>query len=228
MRLVFDGLEMPIDLIPGFVSTLQIENESLFSRIVHSLVSQDGKFAQEPYSFWENGVEVKPTSSLLCVSDMTRFPWEDRALMGEVVKRIEQEFLEDEDLRKEAERLDARLASRLLEMGFSMNSDYGFGVEWELKRYLKFRGFGIGFQDSESFFDKLISFLSLALDAQCKKVIVFVNLKTFLTKNELQELFDYVFHSKLSLLLLENKRDEVMYNYENKLRIDLDFLETKG
>ena len=39
MKLVFSGLETPIDLAPGYASTLQIANETLFARIVRSLAS---------------------------------------------------------------------------------------------------------------------------------------------------------------------------------------------
>ena len=121
--------------------------------------------------------------------------------------------------------MDSALSAKLLELGFGMNSDYAFGLEWDLKRYLKFRGFGIDQQESQTLLDSLIDFLSLALDAGCKKVITFVNLKTFLTENETKALFEHVFYSKISVLLLENVRDEIVYDYERKITVDLHFLE---
>lgn len=226
MRLVFSGLEAPIEVGFGKVSTLQVESEALFARIVRSLVCGDPLSALEPYSLWEDGVEVSPSSSLLFVSDPLNLPWDDRALMGEVLKRIEREFLEDEDFRREVESLDAELSSKLLRMGFGMNSDYGFGLEWSLSRYLKFRNFGVGTRGDEPLLENLLRFLSLALDAGCEKTIVFVNLKTFLTKRELKELFEFVFRSNLRILLLENKQDDSTYEHELKMSIDLHFLES--
>lgn len=226
MRLVFSGLEDSIDLSFGRVSTLQVENEALFARIARSLACSDPLSALEPYSLWEDGVEVSPSSSLLFVSDPLSLPWDDRSLMGEVLKRIEREFLEDEDFRREVEGLDAELSSKLLRMGFGMNSDYGFGLEWSLSRYLKFRNFGVGMREDETLLENLLRFLSLVLDAGCKKVIVFVNLKTFLTENDLKELFGFVFRSNLRILLLENKRDDSIYEHELKISIDLHFLES--
>lgn len=226
MKLVFNGLETPVELRPGLVSTLQIRNEALFARVVRSLACGDPLSALEPYSLWEDGFEVSSSSSLLFVSDPLSLPWDDRSLMGEVIKRIEREFIEDEDLRREVEELDAALSSKLLEMGFGMNSDYGFGLEWGLSRYLRFRNFRVGVQETDSLLDNLLSFLSLALDAGCQKGIVFVNLKTFLAKKELKELFEYVFRSNLRVLLLENKQDELTYEYESKISVDLHFLES--
>lgn len=227
MRLVFEGLEASLDLAAGRALTLQVENEALFARVVRSLACLEGKFALEPYTIWEDDVELKPTASLIFVSDVLSLPWDDRALMGEVLKRIEREFLEDEDVRCEIEAMDSALSSKLLEMGFGMNSDYCFGLEWELKRYLKFRGFGVRPPDFEPILDNVLNFLSLALDAGCRKAIAFVNLKTFLTKSELESLFEYVFHSKLTVLLLENKRDDTVYNHESKVVVDLHFLESE-
>lgn len=225
MKLVFSGLETPIDLAPGYASTLQIANETLFARIVRSLASSAGSLALEPYTLWDDGVELRPSTSLMVVQNPLQLPWDDRSLMGEVVKRIEREFLEDEDLRRGIEAMDSALSAKLLDLGFGMNSDYGFELEWELKRYLKFRGFGVDIQDSKPLLDNLLNFLSLALDADCKQAITFVNLKTFLTQNDLKALFEYVFYSKLTVLLIENKADEVVYDYEQKLVVDLHFIE---
>ena len=225
MRLAFDGLEGAVDFSPGYVSVLQIENGSLFARIARSLDSLEGRFSMEPYTVWDGDREEKPSSALMMVSDPLHLPWDDRSLIGEVLKRIEREFLEDEDLRRVVEKLDSSLAERLMELGFGMNSDYGFGLEWDLKRYLKFRGFGVGERPDASFLDNLINFLSLALDAGCNKVITFVNLKSFLTENEVEKFYDYVFYSKLNVLLLENAPDANKYKYERKTVVDLLFLE---
>lgn len=54
---------------------------------------------------------------------------------------------------------------------------------------------------------------------------MFVNVKTFLTSNEVKALFDHVFYSKMKVLLLENKRDGNVYDYEWKMIVDLHFLE---
>lgn len=225
MRLVFSGLERPIDLEPGFVTTLQVENEALFTRVVQSLLSAEGRFATEPYTIWKGDAEVKSSTAMLVVESPLSLPWDDRSLLGEVVKRLEREFLEDEDLRRKIEVMDEELSSRLLELGLGMNSDYRFGIEWDLKRYLKFRGFGASILEPQTLLDNLINFLSLALDAGCKKVISFVNLKTFLTENDRKALFEYVFYSKMPVLLLENKLDEVVYDYERKITVDLHFIE---
>ena len=225
MRLVFSGLENPLKLTTGETSVLQVENSALFARIVSSLQTGLGHQAMEPYSLWEDDGEVKPGNALMVVPDALNLPWDDRAFMTTITKRVEREFLEDEDLRMQVEEAERAIKMRLSRLNLGFNADLGFGLEWDLKRYLKFLGFGAAPQEDRSFLDNLLNFLSFALDAGCRKTIVFVNLKTFLTENELQMLYDHVFFLKLSLLLLENKIDTMSYRHENKLAVDLQFLE---
>ena len=225
MRLVFSGLENPLKLTAGETSVLQVENSALFARIVSSLQTGLGHQAMEPYSLWEDDGEVKPGNALMVVPDALNLPWDDRAFMTTITKRVEREYLEDEDLRMQVEEAERAIKMRLSRLNLGFNADLGFGLEWDLKRYLKFLGFGAAPQEDRSFLDNLLNFLSFALDAGCRKTIVFVNLKTFLTENELQMLYDHVFFLKLSLLLLENKIDTMSYRHENKLAVDLQFLE---
>lgn len=197
MRLVFSGLENPLKLTAGETSVLQVENSALFARIVSSLQTGLGHQAMEPYSLWEDDGEVKPGNALMVVPDALNLPWDDRAFMTTITKRVEREFLEDEDLRMQVEEAERAIKMRLSRLNLGFNADLGFGLEWDLKRYLKFLGFGAAPQEDRSFLDNLLNFLSFALDAGCRKTIVFVNLKTFLTENELQMLYDHVFFPKV-------------------------------
>lgn len=226
MKLVLDGLEHPIDLMAGRASVLQVENQALFARTASSLMSEEGTCAVEPYSLWNGEIEIVAKGSMLFICNPFHLPWDDRALVGEVVKRIEREFLEDEDSRREIEQLQQVLSSKLALFSMGFNAEYSLDVEFDLKRSLKNMGFGVRPNPDDSLLDNLLSFLSLSLDAGLKKVLVFVNLKTFLTENELSRFYEHVFYTKMHVLLLENKRDGNSYNNELKYTVDLQFLES--
>lgn len=225
MKLVFAGLETPITLEPGECALLQVENPALFARLVLSLKAGEELGAAEPYSFWEDDARVKHKDALMLADNPLDLPWDDRTFMSAIVKRVEREFLEDEDLRKEIEAAQLALLQELQVFGMGFNAEFGFGAEWDLKRYLKFLGFGVTYEGNKSLLDNLLNFLSFALDAGCKKTIAFVNLKTFLTETEIQAFYEHVFFLKMRVLLLENKRDEACYEHERKTVVDLHFLE---
>ena len=50
MRLVFSGLENPVELVAGETSVLQVENSALFTRIVTSLQNGLGRERTTAYS----------------------------------------------------------------------------------------------------------------------------------------------------------------------------------
>ena len=225
MNLVFSGLEHGLTLAPGVATVLEVHNGALFCRLWRSLVSAEGRYAVEPYTIWEGEREVKPSEAFIVAPNPFELPWTDKCLMGEVQRRIEAAYVDDEDLRLAVEGLNRDMASLLLSLGFQMNAAYGFRVEWNLKSYLKAFGFGAVDAGEGPLLDSLMEYLSLATDAGCSKVLLFVNLKTFLTENEIEKLYEQVFFSGRSVLLLENKYDGCRYGHEVKLVVDQHFLE---
>lgn len=226
MRVVFSGLDNPMELEAGECSTLEVQSSTLFARLARSMLSGEGRYAEEPYSIWDGDAELKPKDALLVIDNPLQLPWDERGLMGAIIKRMEREYLEDEDLRKAVEDYQRSINSALMALGLGMNADLGFSQEWDFKRYLKFAGFGVSYQEGKSFLDNLLNFLSLALDAGEKRTFVFVNLKTFLSENDFMLFLDQVFFQKTSVLLLENRRDEHYHEHERKRVVDLHFIES--
>ena len=225
MRLVFDGLEKAVEIPAGHPAVLQVENQALFSRLIQAISSQEGRFAIEPYSVWNDGSEIAPKMATLLISDVFDLPWGDRSLLGEVLKRIEKDLIDDEEARLDLENAERLFASRLMTLTAGLSADYAFGIEWDLGRSLKMLGFGVDAMPGYKLIDNLITFLSLVLDSKCQKILVFVNLKTFLTKNELKLFYEHVFYTGTHVVLFENKQDNNSYQHERKYTVDQDFLE---
>lgn len=225
MRLVFDGLEKAIEIQAGCPVVLQVENQALFSRLIQAMVTQEGRYAIEPYSIWNDESEISPKLATLLISDVFDLPWSDRSLLGEVLKRIEKDLIDDEEARLDLENAERLFESRLMTLTAGLSADYAFGIEWDLGRSLKMLGFGVDAMPGYKLIDNLITFLSLVLDSKCQKILVFVNLKTFLTKNELRLFYEHVFYTGIHVVLFENRQDNNSYQYERKYTVDQDFLE---
>lgn len=189
------------------------------------MATQEGRYAIEPYSVWNDESEVAPKMATLLISDVFDLPWGDRSLLGEVLKRIEKDLIDDEEARLDLEKVERLLTSRLMSLSSGLSADYTFGIEWDLARNLKMLGFGVDAMPGYKLIDNLITFLSLALDSRCQKILVFVNLKTFLTKNELKLFYEHVFYTGTHVVLFENKQDNNNYQHERKYTVDQDFLE---
>lgn len=227
MRISFEGFERPIELTAGYPHALEIENRTLFTRICRSLLSEEGPEAIEPYSLWdEEGEEVPCRGALLMVSDPLNLLWDDKRLGGKLYEVVEGLMTEDEEARMEIERIALQLSSSISRLTYRVGAEYEFGLEWGVKQFLKSRAFKVDRHEASGYLDSLIAFLDFCADMALKQVIVFVNLKTFLSENEIRDVYERVFFHRFEVLLLESRHDSISYDYEQKTLIDLHFLES--
>ena len=225
MRLVFEGFDNALDIVPGRVAVLALENQKLFSRVCESLLSGLGSEAVEPYGLWEGNEKLNQKQAFIPVLSPLELPWKHRVLGARLHKVIEQLLMEDDEARARLDTLALRLASSTTSLAFQLHGSYGFKVEWALADYLKAFGFGVEIEDGNSLFDKLIQFIDFAADMQLREVLLFINLETFLSKNEMEEFDKHVFFQELSVLLLEQRSYDQVCDNESKVHVDQHFLE---
>lgn len=219
------GFEEGLEISENRAAVLEVEDEVLFGRICASLHSEEGSSAVEPYALWDGESPVSAKGAFLLVYNPFDLPWNDRALQALLLAKVESLVMEDDSVRMEIEGQASALSSALAAVGLQMLSDYVFSLEWDVKKYLKSFGFGVDAQASQGFFDNLMLFLKFVSDAGVGKPIAFLNLKKFLSENEIETLYEQAFLAGVSLLLLEGTRDARVFERELKMRIDRDFLQ---
>ena len=226
MNLVLSGFSEALTLGNDRVSVLEVHNRRLFARICQSLASELDGEAMEPYALWDDEGRRSSRNYFLFVFNPFELPWSERALMGEVLERVEDMFLAEDDVRQEIEAVGRALSERVASLGLRLQSDYAFEVQWEMRKYLKAFDFGVEVDPFDTLLDNLIKFLKFASDAAFEKQLVFVNLKNFLEPDEVQEFYRQAVFLELNVLLLENVPDDAVFEYERKMCIDMDFLQS--
>lgn len=225
MNLQLNGFEQHLALNNEAISVLEVHNRKLFARICQSLESEMDAEALEPYALWDEDRLCSSRNRFLFVFNPFDLPWSERTLMSKVFERIETTMMEDDDIRQDIELMGRALSNKIAALGLSLQSEYAFEVQWEMRKYLKAFAFGVESNPSDTLLDNLMRFFTFASDAGLEKQLVFVNLKNFLLQNEVQELYNQAFFLKLHVLLLENTPDESSYEYERKMVIDQDLLQ---
>lgn len=226
MLISFVGFDNPVIFDRTHASVVQIANESLYARVCQSLISGKGEDAVEPYSIWDdNGVEIRASQAFLPIINPFDLPRKHKTLLNGLYERLYQNLLVDEDARSKLQHLSERMETAVAEMAFQLNGNYGFGLKWDMREYLRAFGFGAETLTSASLFENLIGFVELVADVGLDKTLLFVNLKTFLTENELEELYRTLIFYGIQTLLLENHQSEVYSEFEHKTIIDRHFLE---
>lgn len=226
MKICFAGLENPIIIERGYVSTLRIANQTLFARICQSLLSAKGEEALEPYTIWsEDNEQISPSSAFIPIANPFNLPLKHRSLEGNLFAKLYDETLIDESLRAKLQSINDQLNSSINSLSMQLNANYAFAIEWDLGRYLKAFDFGIETSETASLLDNLIDFVDLGADMAIDEVLLFVNLKTFLSKNDLEQFFDRVIFHGIRVLLLENQHSQIYNELESKTVVDQHFIE---
>lgn len=225
MRLAIEGFGEPIVLGGGPVAVLEIHNKRLYSRVCQSLISEKGESAVEPFLLWDDdGGKRSARNAILAVPNPFDLPWSDKSLLGDLQDIVENSYIVDDQARRRIDESVRRLREDVVELGLRLQSDYEFALEWDLGKFLKAFDFSVDEDPSATLLDNLIKFVRFASDAQCRQVILFMNLKGFLEKKELEEFYREAFFCGLNVLLLESAPDESSYDKERKTVIDQDFL----
>lgn len=226
MNLSFAGLDHSICFDATHVTVVQVANEMLFARLCQSLLSGKGEEALESYSIWdEQGNEVKPSGAFIPILNPFDLPWGHKSLMGALPLQIESIMLQDEDQRARLQSLSSELERTIVGMGLQLNADYSFRVEWMLKNHLKAFGFNIDVPEGASLLDNLMMLVELAADTHVNETFLFVNLKTFLSRNELKQLFRTLIFHGIRAIMLENREVGIYSEFEQKTVVDRDFIE---
>lgn len=224
----FEGFEHGLEVVAESPLVVEVENKKLYARVCQALLLEQGRESSEPYSLWDGDIELKPKGAFVSLTDPFHLPWGDPKLLAAIYEKVEKYCWEDEDVRCAIERTDAFLRTRCSEIGFQMHADYGFKVEWDMRRYLKTFGFSPERDVNESLIDNMLRFASFVADVCPFRPLLLVNFKTFFPRHEVEMLYERSFFLKIPLLLLENRRESVQYRNERKICIDQDLLENRS
>ncbi len=200
----------------GCVSTLEIENKDYFYRIINDLTQLENSLYVENIQFLEdNGNEFKHLLIKVIINYFS-FNFDSTKMNNYIVKQIisSMESQETEYINKEFQKI-CKCFVKILE---KLDLPLAFCEELNMESFIKLLKIHICSKN------KLINNLLLIIDINTvlehNDLLIFVNLKQYLTKEELIELYKYSVYNEVRLLLIDSQPYGPKIDYENKLLID--------
>ncbi len=224
MNIVFQGIEHALVVEHGRALVVEVQNPVLLARLCQSLDSNEGELAVEPYTLWEGETAVAPRGVFVSVFDPFNLPWERREVCAPFSKRMETALSESDELALALEELNAKLRTLCFEGSIMLDADYEFGVEWDIKRYLKAFSFRAAYNKDDRLFDNIILFLRFVKDMGFDGVMIFVNLQNFLSEKDYVGVLEEVFLRDLKVIFLENRVRGQIDTMVAHYRVDLEFV----
>jgi CRISPR-associated protein Csn2 len=219
MKLIERELGLEIELKENIVSVVIIENVSLRSSIIKEIYSQsegekDGKWLlvenEKSYDLSKEAqVILEPFSLELNSKKMKTKLYQD-------IKTISQDFYFSQSLELHSD--ICKYLELLLE---KLSYPVKYNEEWNVLEIFKAYGIEL-IEECNSMCEKFYNYIKLVNEICSPKVFVLVNIKQYLTENEISELYKLAMYSKIQLVLIEFNMYGKKSEYENIYIIDKD------
>lgn len=198
-KINFGVLDQPIEVTGATI--LAIEDTEVFAHLVKLFYQYNGESELRLFDGKQKGLKV---SELMLITDVLGYELNSTAILKLIYGDLEQQLNEKPEVKSMIDKLTATISElinyELLEHELDLESD-------EITIIELFKALGIKIETtSDTIFEKLIEIIQVFKNLSKKKILVFVNACSYLTKEELTELNNYISLYGVDVLYLEPRR----------------------
>ncbi len=215
MKLKVDFIENDISFSNDSVVSIEIENKKYFYRFVKGLHDFTNGLKPEEYQFYDDeNKEINPSIQIFL--DYFSFDIETKKTTTELYKNIMNNV--DENASKELINNYKKIYTTLSKTLRNIDLPLVIQQEFDLETLLK--AFKVSIQKKEELLDNLLLLIDVEKLLKIHTLQIFVNLKQYLTKEELIEFYKYAIYNNVQILLVDSQTYGISLNNEKKLVID--------
>ena len=210
MKFKISFIENIIEVNTEYVRCIEIENKNYFYRVVSLLNNFDnGEELQDEIDFVDK-IDFK------LIIDYFNINLNDKKMLNAVIKYVKENIDETnyDKLLKNYQRLCNLFSSSLDYIDLPIYIEEDINIDNIIKLM------NIKIKKEENILKNLFIFVDIIKELQNYNLLVLVNLKQYLTKEELNEFYKYAIYNKVALLLIDNISYGIAQKYEKKLIID--------
>lgn len=210
MKFKISFIENIIEVNTEYVRCIEIENKNYFYRVVSLLNNFDnGEELQDKIDFIDK-INFK------LITDYFNMNLNDKKTLNDVIKCVKENIDETnyDKLLKNYQHLYNLFSSSL------DNIDLPIYIEEDVNVDNIIKLMNIKIKKEDNILKNLFIFIEIIKELQNYNLLVLVNLKQYLTKEELNEFYKYAIYNKVALLLIDNISYGIAQKYEKKLIID--------
>lgn len=220
MKLVYPTLQTPIVLSTDCINSVIIEEPGYFYELVKDLkVQWEGRDGKAVLSVNDEPVEIRKNLEL--VIDCIDFEINQKTLLTKVLSALERAGRSEEYIEK-TQKLLAEIERYIYDVSF----DFDVEIQCDkmaIAQILKAAGIRI-ISEYDKLTEILYSYMQLVREFDGDKVFAFVNLRSFVKLEELQDFANTVLAHGYRVLLLENHAYPSL-SMEKRLIVDTDLCE---
>lgn len=219
MRIKIEYFDNQIVINNECINVIEIENKKSFYRLVSDLYSIiENNYPDSIICFDKDGNELNLSDKLKIYVDFFNFNFDSKKYNNDIMKYLNENISDvDKDiLLKQYNKFISSYYKVLndIDIPLSINNDTNID---NIVKTLK-----ISIETKSELLDNLLLLIDIEKNLSMKNVLIFVNLKQYLNKEELVELYKYSMYNQVNIVLIDSQSYGVKLEYEKKLIIDQD------
>ena len=199
-----------------FINVLEIENKKYFYRFIKDLYSISSSDITEDIHFFENEKEINMSNKLRIYVDFFDFQFDSKKYVNDISKYVSTNISEDDknSLVTLYNKMVKQYSKILNDVEVPLQIESEFSVD-NLHKLMR-----LSINAKEDLLDNMLLLIDLEKTLKLNNLLVFVNLKQYLSNDELSELYKYAIYNEVSIFLVDSQSYGVCLKYEKKYIID--------
>ncbi len=216
MKLNIKYIDNNIEFEDQKIWAIEIENKIYFYRLVKDLYSICNGNLVEDIFLLDSNQEINIFNKIKLFIDFFDFNLDSRKYINEIVK-FTISIINNENRNRilnQYKKLTNIYKKIVNEIDLPLSIESEIDIE-NITKLIK-----INIKTSNNLLENLFILIDLENLFQTKNLLIFINLKQYLTKQELEELYKYSIYNEIPLLLIDSQCYGTTLNNERKLIID--------
>lgn len=222
MKLVHPLLEKQILFDENNINVFVIENRKFMAEFIQEMNTQingsEGRFVLS-----DSDKEIKIDKGVELIIDYFNIDFNSKKIITKLYKNM-QEIALDEEFYIET----IGIKNKILEYLYNIEEKIEFEItnDEEIDITSVFKAINVKFEINElNFTEKIVEYIKLLNNLGAIKVFLLINLKSFVSENEISEIYKYFIYNKINVLLIETVEPNKKNDVENVYIIDKDLCE---
>lgn len=217
MKIVIKYIDNDIEIKKDAIQAIEIENKRYFFRIVKDLYSiYNNEIMDDIYAIDTNEKELNISNKIKMFINFFDLQLDSKKYTNDIAKYINKNIGEEtkELLLDQYKKIINIYKKELNKMDLPIVVDSEFDIE-SITKIIK-----IKLNTKLDLIDNLFTLIDIEKVFQTQNILIFINLKQYLSKEELEELYKYSIYNEVPILLIDSQSYGTTLQYENKLIID--------
>lgn len=217
MILKFNFIDNIITFSDEYIKNLEIENKTYFYRTINSLNQiSNGNLVDEANFFSKEYKELNLRNKIGIFIDYFNIDFNSKKHILNISNYVE--TLIDEENKLKLTALYKKIKSIFSKVLLDIDLDININQEFDTAVFLKI--LKLSLESKDNILDNLFLLIDIEKMFKINEILIFVNLKQYLKKEELEELFKYSIYSNVKIMLIDSQSYGINLNLEKKLIID--------